>query len=477
MNSLFVLTQKRKLAVLFSIYVSTLFLLLCGIFLLLFRVISLAQMQKDFVRETGEIIANHLSGVNQTLQFVTDETGTSLREYLLTENMSAMFLNAQGEVVRAYGIFSVDDQGKTTPKVVQEALPVILQGNTAQDLRITWKQQPVMIHAIPLKQEGFTYGVMVLGRSLEQVNSLTTVIVLVFGIVGLLNLVMSFVVGLLLSTRAFRPFHKIMKTVEHLDLDNIRQHIAITGHPKDEAVVLANRMNEMMQRLGEMADRQKAFVSQASHELKTPLTRIISSLEVMRLKTHTLPPEIQDVIRELFHMSTLIDDLLLLSSLRPKSVRALRAKTLPLKRLFFEIQQTFQEHIEKKQLQVTLNVPETMTTYVPGKYARVLFTNIFSNAVKYNKLKGSIVVSGKADNRGTTVSCKDTGSGVAQSDLAHVFDRFFRGSHEKSQVRGHGIGLSIVKHICDVFYLPIKFRSTFHQGSEVEVILPNTLST
>jgi two-component system phosphate regulon sensor histidine kinase PhoR len=234
-------------------------------------------------------------------------------------------------------------------------------------------------------------------------------------------------------------------------------------------VILANITRERR-----FEKQKQDFFSNASHELKTPITSILGFAEMLDKNVITKEDEKRNVMirieKEARRMSELIDDILMISNLE--------SKTEPADRSIFDFETVVRESVDSilpvkdgEWIDISLDL-ESAPVLANRRQLRELCSNLVDNAVKYNKIGGAVSVSlRKAENRAILV-VSDTGVGIAPKYHARVFERFFRVNADKDKkVGGTGLGLSIVKHIVNLYGGKISLKSKEGEGTSIEIIL------
>jgi two-component system phosphate regulon sensor histidine kinase PhoR len=132
-----------------------------------------------------------------------------------------------------------------------------------------------------------------------------------------------------------------------------------------------------------------------------------------------------------------------------------------------------QPQAAERQISIALQVPETLPTVIgdPDRLKQVM-VNLVSNAVKYNDEGGRVDIEAKVGENELNVAVRDTGKGIAEEDLPHIFEKFYRVDDSEQQVKGTGLGLSITKHIVEVHGGTISVQSVQGQGSTFTFTLP-----
>jgi signal transduction histidine kinase len=270
--------------------------------------------------------------------------------------------------------------------------------------------------------------------------------------------------GYLLVSRMFLPISKFAHVVDEVDLERLDNTITIEGHKDDELVILGDKFNEMLLRLKTMSQQQKEFLSNVSHELKTPLTRAISTLEVLSPNDADYENEILNVKRDLFDITNLLEKLLFLSRLRKDSV--IKNDNISVKGLVVYIYDKLEPEFKGKDIILENLITDGVYLNMPREYADVLFTNLISNSIKYSLEHTKVVVSADKDKNGKLIiKITDNGIGMSQEEIDKIFERFYRGIDGKKLSSGSGIGLSIVKRICDLYNINVQVTSEKNKGT------------
>lgn len=225
---------------------------------------------------------------------------------------------------------------------------------------------------------------------------------------------------------------------------------------------------------------QAKFIQDASHELRTPITIVSSKLQsLLTVPNNTISDEIEiiaDAMNETRRLNKMIKDLLSLS--KEDAVIKLNLEDINMVELIEEIYRDYIDiaNIQNKTLTYENNLINPFVKSDKNKLKQLLLIFI-DNAFKYTDVNESI--SFKLDEKDNKVICTiiDTGIGIKESDLKHIFDRFFRSDNVRNKdIDGSGIGLSIAKMISINLNCKIKPYSVLNEGSKFEIIIPREIS-
>lgn len=224
-------------------------------------------------------------------------------------------------------------------------------------------------------------------------------------------------------------------------------------------------------------ERQKQFVSDVAHELRTPLSIMSGELEVALKKERTLE-EYRQVIdsskQETDRLIELSQNLLFLAR-ADQGRQAIEFEKVDVTDLIGGVIAGLQAESAKKEIAIHFE-PEEEPTFVWGQPAmlRRLFFNLIDNAIQYTPSQGEIWISPSTGKQYTEVKIRDSGVGIAAEDQEKIFDRFYRVDTSRSRTKGYGLGLAICKSIVELHHGTITVRSAPGKGSTFAVILPHS---
>ena len=273
---------------------------------------------------------------------------------------------------------------------------------------------------------------------------------------------------------ALAPVKKITATAEEITLHHLHKRLPIveTG---DEIASLSRTLNQMICRLDESFQSVNRFTADASHELRTPLTVIRGELETSLLDkslSNNVRETIYSLIEETEHLSKIVQCLLALSRLDAGRAQMERVK-LDLADLVATTTDQMAPLAHEKN--VTLTSQAQGLVEVEGDRVRLkqVVVNLLDNAIKYTPEGGRVTVGINVSDRQAQVEVSDTGPGIPDSDLPHVFDRFFRADRFRlGTIDGAGLGLSIVQSVCTAHGSLVKAENHAEGGCRFIVQLP-----
>jgi heavy metal sensor kinase len=280
--------------------------------------------------------------------------------------------------------------------------------------------------------------------------------------------------GYWLSRRALQPVDRITATARSISIRNLSERLPV-ARTGDEIERLAETCNEMLARLESAVNQIKRFTADASHELRGPLSFVRTVAEVS-LRNPAVDrysrQAFADIVDETTKATALLEDMLTLA--RADAERNARVFTeINLADVVQEACDIARPIAEERRLSLTVSVGPQMAM-VLGDFAAVrrLLWILLDNALKYTPAPGRIEVAFSTSDQQATVTVRDSGTGISESDLPHIFDRFYRADRSRSQVEGAGLGLSIAKWIADLHRAELKVTSQPDQGSLFRLDFP-----
>lgn len=247
---------------------------------------------------------------------------------------------------------------------------------------------------------------------------------------------------------------------------------ALTINRQDELGQLAGNFLLMQERLKHNDAARKAFISNVSHDFQSPLMNIQGYADLL------LTPELDEKERlqyagivsdEARRLSNLTKQLLLITSL-DQSGYPVKKREIRLDRQIKESVKKYQWSLEDRSLTVSYKLDEAVL-YADSELLQIVWDNLLTNAIKYNRPNGHIHISCEADAEWAAVTFADTGIGLTEEAAGQVFERFYRVDSTRKK-DGTGLGLSIVKEIVTLLDGTIALQSELHQGTAISIRLP-----
>ncbi|MDA1053735.1 MAG: HAMP domain-containing sensor histidine kinase [Planctomycetota bacterium] len=284
--------------------------------------------------------------------------------------------------------------------------------------------------------------------------------------------------GYWLAGRATRPLARIIETTAGLRPSQLHERLEIRG-TGDELDQLSETFNRLLDRIGNYLQERRDFLANSAHELRTPLAAIRSSIEVALTGGRTneeYEELLADIIEESASLELLVNQLLLLSETETERLKVDKQQ-VQFNDLVEKAMDMFGGVAEFREIQLVCQALPSVVVYGNQQHLRQVIYNLLDNALKFTPAGGQVKVQLKADNQEEAVvfAVRDSGPGIPEAELPHVFDRFFQGHRPRTgtaEKRGTGLGLSICQAIIRAHDGTIEVNSTIGKGTCFTVRLP-----
>jgi len=307
--------------------------------------------------------------------------------------------------------------------------------------------------------------VMQSGESLEEVEDYLGIFFELFSILIVSLIVVSTIIGWLLARRATTDMQKVTETAEEISNGDYDRRVQIKGRLR-EIERLGATFNRMLDRIQGLLKSMKEINDNIAHDLRSPLARIRGIAEMNLLKENSID-DYKDMaastIEECDTLIGMINTMLDITEAEA-GVNGVDSEEFDLAALIRQACELFRPIADNKKIKLESRLPESLPFKSDRKKMQRIITNLLENAIKFTPEGGKVTVSAKARNGGIRIEFKDTGMGISEKDLPHIFERFYRCDRSRSQ-DGVGLGLSLVKAYAESLNGTIHVESTPDQGS------------
>lgn len=332
---------------------------------------------------------------------------------------------------------------------------------------------------LSMKKDGQVYGYLLVAMSLEDSQmvllNLKRVLLIAFPVV----LIILFLSARFIAGKSISPVTDIIYTASKITRENLSERIH-TPKNQDELHTLVITINDLLDRIEQAVEREKQFTSDASHELRTPLAVIKGNLEVLIRKPRepeAYVAKVQYVIEEIDRMNHLVDQLLLLARFESQKA-ALDYGRLDMTELLEQVLLRHQQPIHQNNIKINMMVNQRVMIFSDPYMMDIIIENLVSNAVKYADKGGTVTIHISRHSEGVLFTIHNTGESLDSEELIKIFKRFYRSdSLRHPQVKGAGLGLSIVRRMCDILQIQITMESLKDQGTTVRLQIPHPSQT
>lgn len=282
-----------------------------------------------------------------------------------------------------------------------------------------------------------------------------------------------------LEKKVIERTYELESVVNRLLALNKQNEIEIQNRIATQAE-LKQRELELEQSLAkekELGELKSRFVSMASHEFRTPLSTILSSVSLIGRYTETSQQEnrdkhIQKIKASVTHLTGILNDFLSMNKLEEGKTKPI-FEDFDICELIKEITEELKTIVKKGQTLKTICAFEQKMVRSDIKIVKNIMINLISNAIKYSPEDAEIMCHLNRNDQEISFSVTDKGIGIPEDEQKHLFDRFFRASNV-TNIEGTGLGLNIVKGYVEILGGNISFESTRYVGSKFTITIPDT---
>ncbi len=295
-------------------------------------------------------------------------------------------------------------------------------------------------------------------------------------VIEIANAIIILAVALFWANHLLKPFGRMTHSLEEIQTGYGEEQLMISDYSETEAI--SDAFNQMLGRMRVIDESRQEFVSNVSHELKTPLT----SMKVLAdslLGQEDVPAELYkefmgDIAEEIERENKIINDLLSLVKM-DKSAGSLNISVVNVNELLETIMKRLRPIAEKQNVELVLESFRPVSAEIDEVKISLALTNLVENAIKYNKPEGWVHVSLNADHKYFFVRVEDSGIGIPEESLEHIYERFYRvdKSHSR-EIGGTGLGLAITRNAVLMHRGAIKAHSKEGEGTIFTVRIPLT---
>lgn len=344
---------------------------------------------------------------------------------------------------------------------------------------------PFLIYSVPLTLKNQQVGILQSAYNISVLDKFFSLLLLALLVLSAVVIAIASLLGWIASKNALRPVNYLIGSVEKIRNSQDLNH-RLPVSKQDEIGLLGNTFNAMLERiqtmygdLDKLYTAQRRFVSDASHELRTPLTTIIGNAQFLnkiwseyvhkpekRMETADLAVSMEalnDIADESNRMAKLVNDLLTLA--RADVGVQINKKDIAIKPVIESVLRKARLMKNAELLRVgDLSELEQVKVLGDADYLQQLFFIFLDNAFKFTE-EGCVELTATLTERHVAVIIRDTGIGISESELPHIFERFYREDASRGQTEGTGLGLAIAKWISDEHMAEIEAESSKGEGT------------
>jgi signal transduction histidine kinase len=307
--------------------------------------------------------------------------------------------------------------------------------------------------------------ILQIGETLEEVEEYLEIFRNLLLILISILIVLSTLIGWVLARQALVDMKRVSRTAEEISMGAYDRRVRVKGQ-FDEIKKLGDTFNQMLDRIENLLKSMKEINDNIAHDLRSPLARIRGIAEMTLTEEKSISGYKDMAVSTMEECDSLISmiNTMLDITEAEAGVNGTRVEEFDFAALISDACELFRPIASDKKMEIDINLPESLTYLGDKKKMQRIVTNILENSIKYTPEQGRVAVSASIDDGLIQVVFEDTGIGISEDDLPHIFERFYRCDRSRSQ-GGVGLGLSLAKAYMAAMNGVIQVKSSLNQGS------------
>ena len=329
-----------------------------------------------------------------------------------------------------------------------------------------------IISQMQFKKENETFYIQI-GTDYKILNETMENLFYILIFIAPLILIFSTIGGYFIIYKSFAPIEKVLSDLKKITSSTLSQRL-FDSKNNDEINMLAKEINSLLERLESSFEKINQFSSDASHELKTPLTIIRGEIEVALRKDRTAKEYkeiLQSSLNEVLIIQQTIDDLLFLA--KNEHSAALITEDVYLDEISLESIEDLKPLSSEKSITITPVLTDLVQIKGSNKLIKIAVKNILKNAIQYSFNNSSIDIINYLSDDYAAIVVQDYGIGIAKEDQEKIFEKFYRTDKSRNKYSGGtGLGMSLVEKIIKLHKGEIKIQSSPNKGTTITLLFP-----
>ena len=433
-------------------------------------------VKKSEVMAQLQVLAEHVTGQN----FLTDQSSKSVNSEL--ELLAALYdgrllvTNARLEIV-----YDTEQAAKGKTLVAREAVRCLKNGNG--DAGGNVRKDDALHITSPVLQEVYTTngtkaqevrGVLYAGVSTETIRATLDILTAKANRIQWIVFLCVILFSGVLSVLMLRPFDRITRAINEVKLGFTNDPITVPDYLETEHITDA--FNQLQSRMQALDASREEFVSNVSHELKTPITSMKVLADTLLMQEDAPPGMVRefltDISEEIDREDRIINDLLSLVKLDLTAAK-LNVRTVNINEMTEIVLKRLRPIARAHNIELTLDSERRVDAEVDEVKLSLAIMNLVENGIKYNNEGGFVKTELDADLRTFTIRITDSGIGIPEEELPQIFERFYRVDKSRSrEIGGTGLGLSVARQVVLMHRGEIDVQSTEGEGTVFTVRIP-----
>lgn len=474
-GELAIILAKKSIKLKWTLFITYALIGICPLFIV--AQLTLNSVQGYFVEERKKELllqANIVSGHIGISDYMYDDSKALLFDYDINQTSKQsgyriIVLDRSGVVV--------NDSNKTEEGKIY-FLPEVVDALNNKDVARVQNNDTIHAAVSIVDDRSNCIGVVLVCGSITDIGvTVDAIRQKIFSIIVMLMAVV-FAIITFLAWWFTNPLNRSIEVIKKMAEGHFDQRIEVNDFLHTELAELAESSNNMAEKLDQVEMSRQEFVSNVSHELKTPLSSIkVLSDSILIQEPDSVPKEmyvefLRDINSEVDRMTDIINDLLTLVRMNRQEVE-LKPVEINLTDMVGDIVKRLEPIAKAKNISIIYNRVKDVSAEIEETKLSLAVSNLIENGIKYNSEEGKVEVTVDADHQNAFITVSDNGIGIAEEEIGKIFDRFYRVDKNRDrETGGTGLGLSIVRSAVLMHNGSIKVSSKENEGTTFVIIIP-----
>ncbi|AWI05824.1 sensor histidine kinase [Clostridium drakei] len=446
-----------KLTVIYAFMFSLVLLLLNASILYGVKYYMYNQANKQ-IEDMQTIVLNKITSQNEQMDLASKEI---LSNFPSKENVSVRIIQQDGKVINSSEKFDYNIKQSNFKK------------SPSKEKHMEDKERHLTYKNVKYESKKYSTVYIQIVKDMHNEYEFMKILFVVMAAADFIGVIASIILGYMVSKEMLKPIDNITKTAENISIKNLKERIEVKEGSDDELKRLASTFNKMIDRLQEAFNRQAQFVSDASHELRTPIAVIQGYANLLdrwgKDDRNALEKSIYGIKLEAANMADLIEKLLFLAR-GDSGTQVIEKKEFWINELIDEVVE--ESKIIAQERSICSNKNDIVKIFADYKMIKQMLRIFIDNSIKFTSENGKINISSEVQDKAVKITVSDTGIGIPENEIENIFNRFYIVDKSRSKEKGGtGLGLSIAKWIVDMHKGTINVESEECKGTKIVVTL------
>lgn len=443
-----------------------LLVVICGISIERMYYKKAIEQAKNNIQVQCNILSNQILSADFRLDDDNKMLGAEIEQFVTMLNGRMLVIDQDFRVVKdTYG--QLDDLYYMSQNVID-----VMNGE-----EVTSKTENQYMEVIvPIKEDSQIKGILLVNASTKDIDDMADYIDNIVTIFFWISFIVTIVIASILAVFFTRDFKTLDKSLKYIAAGHVDESIPVVGYFELQKVI--EHFNAILNKMQILENSRQEFVSNVSHELKTPITSI-KILADSLVGQENVPIELyqefmSDIVDEIDRENKIINDLLSLVKM-DKTASKLNVQSVNVNDMIEAILKRLKPIAKKRNIEITFETFRPVTAEIDEVKLSLAISNLVENAIKYNYDNGWVRVSLNADHKFFYVKVQDGGIGIPEESQKQVFERFYRVDKARSrETGGSGLGLAITRNAILMHKGAVKLYSKEGEGTMFTVRIPLT---